>query len=98
MNRPVVCAPARTSGKADPDYEHLSDFISALSYDANLGSLMTGGHEYDYWVAGDEFRIAEMTAAYNLLNITGRQDLIEIMSDLAPNATRLIKSEWGKIW
>ena len=84
--------------KADPDYEHLSDFISALSYDANLGSLMTGGHEYDYWVAGDEFRIAEMTAAYNLLNITGRQDLIEIMSDLAPNATRLIKSEWGKIW
>lgn len=84
--------------RSDPDYVHLSDFISAISYDANLGSLATGGHSYDYWVRGDEHRVTEITAGYNLLRATGREDLIAVERDLAPNLMKLIETEWAKIW
>lgn len=84
--------------RADPDYVHLSDFISAISYDANLGSLATGGHSYDYWIRGDERRVTEITAGYNLLKATGREDLIAVERDLAPNLMQLIETEWAKIW
>lgn len=84
--------------KLDPDYDHLSDFISAITYDANLGSLMTGGHSYDYWVKSDTNRVTEIVAGYNLLRATGRMDLIAIERDLAPNLMKLIEEEWAKIW
>lgn len=83
---------------SDPDFEHLSDFISAISYDSNLGSLVTGGHSYSYWTKGHSNRVTEITAGYNLLKSTGREDLIEIERDLAPNLMKLIESEWAKIW
>ena len=84
--------------KSDPDFVHLSDFISAISYDSNLGSLVTGGHSYDYWTKGDENRVTEITAGYNVLKSIGREDLINIEKDLAPNLMEMIEKEWSKIW
>lgn len=84
--------------KTDPDFVHLSDFISAISYDSNLGSLMTGGHEYNYWVQGNEYQVTEITAGYNVLRALGREDLLEIERELAPNLMKMIEKEWKKIW
>ena len=84
--------------KTDPDYVPLSDFISAITYDSNLGSAITGGHSYDYWVEDNLHRVNEITAGYNLLRATGRTDFIEIEKDLAPNLMNLIEKEWKKIW
>lgn len=84
--------------RTDPDFAHLSDFISAMYYDGNLGSLTDGGHSYDYWIRGDDRRINEITAGYNLLRATGREDLIAIERELAPNLMNLIETEWEKIW
>lgn len=88
----------RNISRTDPDFVHLSDFMSAISYDATLGSLTTGGHSYDYWVSNNSNRVAEITAGYNLLKATGRNDLIAIEKELAPNLMGLIEKEWGKIW
>lgn len=88
----------KSVSKSDPDFVHLSDFISAISYDANLGSLTTGGHDYNYWTRGSEQRVTEIVAGYNLLRATGREDLINIERDLAPNLMNLIEKEWVKIW
>lgn len=82
----------------DPDYVHLSDFISAMTYDSNMGSLIDGGHSYNYWVNNPDNRIAEITAGYNVLKSIGREDLIEVERDLAPNLMQLIEEEWKKIW
>lgn len=84
--------------KSDVDFVHLSDFISAMTYDANLGSLTTGGHDYNYWVRAQENRITEITAGYNVLKSLGREDLIEIERDLAPNLMDMIEKEWNKVW
>lgn len=84
--------------RQDKDFVHLSDFMSAMSYDANLGSLVTGGHDYRYWTRGDQNRVTEITAGYNLLRATGREDLIAIERDIAPNLMNLIEQEWAKIW
>ena len=89
---------SRSISKTDPDYVHLSDFISAITYDSNLGSIVTGGHSYDYWVEDGLHRVNEITAGYNLLRATGRTDLIDIEKDLAPNLMDLIEKEWKKIW
>lgn len=88
----------RNISRTDPDFVHLSDFMSAISYDATLGSLTTGGHSYDYWVSNNSNRVAEITAGYNLLKATGRDDLIAIEKELAPNLMGIIEKEWGKIW
>ena len=84
--------------KSDADFVHLSDFISAISYDSNLGSLTTGGHSYEYWVSSSTNRVTEITAGYNVLKTLGRYDLIEVEKDLAPNLMNLIETEWSKIW
>lgn len=84
--------------KSDVDFVHLSDFISAMTYDANLGSLTTGGHDYNYWTRAQENRITEITAGYNVLKSLGREDLIEIEKDLAPNLMSMIEKEWSKVW
>lgn len=84
--------------KSDTDFGHLSDFISAISYDSNLGSLTTGGHSYEYWVSSSTNRVTEITAGYNVLKTLGRYDLIEVEKDLAPNLMNLIETEWSKIW
>lgn len=83
---------------SDKDYSSLSDFISAMTYDANFGSVIGGGHSYQYWLQGDEYRVAEITTGYNLLKATGRDDLLEIERELAPNLMGIIETEWGKIW
>lgn len=82
----------------DPDYTHISDFISAMTYDANLGSFGYGGHDYNYWVYNREARVSEITAGYNLLKATGREDIIAIEKEVAPNLMGLIEEEWAKIW
>lgn len=82
----------------DADYVHLSDFVSALSYDANLGSFGYGGHDYSYWVNHNENRVAEITAGYNLLRATGREDMLDVERELAPNLMAMIEDEWSKIW
>lgn len=84
--------------RADKDYGHLSDFISALTYDANLGSLTTGGHDYDYWTKDPAYRVTEITAGYNVLKSLGRDDIIKVEKELAPNLMEMIEKEWGKIW
>lgn len=84
--------------KSDVDFVHLSDFISAMTYDANLGSLTTGGHDYNYWTRAQENRITEITAGYNVLKSLGREDLIGIEKDLAPNLMNMIEKEWNKVW
>lgn len=84
--------------RSDPDYVHLSDFISAMSFDASLGSLVTGGHSYDYWVMHGEYRVSEITAGYNILRAIGREDMLEIERELAPNLMDMIEKEWSKIW
>ena len=86
------------SKTSDPDYVHLSDFLSAMTYDTNLGSLALGGHSYDYWVKSDSNIVTEITAGYNVLRAIGREDLIEIERELAPNLMKLIEEEWAKIW
>lgn len=53
-------------------------------------------HSYDYWISFEESRVAEITAGYNLLKATGREDLIEIERDLASNLMKLIETEWKK--
>lgn len=80
------------------DYDHISDFISAMTFDANLGSLVSGGHSYDYWVGNGTRRVSEIVAGYNVLKAVGREDLIEIERELAPNLMRMIEEEWSKIW
>lgn len=84
--------------KTDPDFVHLSDFISAMTYDASLGSLTTGGHGYDYWVSGNEYIVTEITAGYNVLKCIGRTDFIEVEKELAPKLMAMIEKEWSKIW
>lgn len=84
--------------RTDPDFVHLSDFMSAMSYDATLGSLVTGGHDYSYWVRDNSNRVTEITAGYNLLRALGREDMLEIERDLAPNLMQMIEEEWKKIW
>lgn len=90
----------RGISKSDPDFIHFSDFISAISYDANMGSVITGGHEYDYWTGynGDEHRIAEITAGYQVLKSLGRNDLLEVERELAPALMNLLDTEWSKLW
>lgn len=83
--------------KTDPDYVHLSDFISAISYDASLGSFMTGGHDYEYFLS-DEHRVAEITVSQNLLRCAGREDLLDIERELAPNLMKMLEEEWEKVW
>lgn len=83
--------------RSDPDFEHLSDFISAITYDASLGSLSYGGHDYDYWINGEK-RVAEITTGYNLLKCLGREDFIKIERELAPHLMSMIEPEWEKIW
>ena len=82
----------------DPDYVHLSDFISAMTYDSNMGSLIDGGHSYNYWIQHPNNRISEITAGYNVLKSIGREDLIDVERELAPNLMQLIEEEWAKIW
>lgn len=88
---------AKNISRTDPDYVHLSDFISALSYDSSLGSLMTGGHSYEYWL-DTEHQVTEITAGYNLLRATNRQDLLDVERELAPELMAMIEKEWKKIW
>lgn len=83
---------------SDPDFAHLSDFMSAMTYDASLGSFTTGGHDYNYWVHDDANRVTEITAGYNVLKAIGREDLIAIERELAPNLMNLIEKEWDKVW
>lgn len=89
---------SKNISRTDPDFVHLSDFISAMYYDGNLGSLSDGGHSYNYWTSGDEKRINEITVGYNLLRATGREDMLDIERELAPNLMNLIETEWRKIW
>lgn len=84
--------------RTDPDFVHLSDFLSAMTYDASLSSLTTGGHDYNYWVESDSNIVAEITAGYNILKRIGRTDLIEIEKELAPKLMAMIEKEWGEIW
>lgn len=88
----------RGISKIDPDYVHLSDFLSAMSFDATGGFGSTGGHEYKYWAEGTQNRVTEITAGYNILKALGREDLIQIEKELAPNLMKMIEEEWSKIW
>lgn len=84
--------------RSDPDFVHLSDFMSAISYDAGLQSLTTGGHDYNYWTRQTSNRVAEITASYNVLKSLGREDMLAVERDLAPNLMELLEKEWKKIW
>lgn len=88
----------RGISQADHDFAHLSDFISAMTYDGNLGFATTGGHEVEYWMQGDKYRVAEITAGYNVLKTIGREDMIVIEKELAPKLMDMIEKEWTKVW
>ena len=83
---------------SDPDFVHIADFISAITWDSTYISETMAGHEQVYWTKNEYNRVAEITAGYNLLTALGREDLISIEKELAPNLMKLIEEEWSKIW